>query len=688
MKAKHDSSVEVRAAKEGANNVKCDDSKPDDAVITVSQKPGDSTSGLHWPNNARTSTAPTNVDVGENIVIGSVEKRAIDYPSAGGDTSPSMDLSTKSVPEKLGPPSAREVKTPSALQSPVADEAPILAASVVATPPALSRPGTPATAACRTPESSAPRPKTIRITSTISQKADTAPASAVTGKSTSLPSTLGKQRSRQPSVSSVSHSRPSTPAISDHVDSNDVSRASSPPPSTVGSAPERSKSKHQIRRERKSKGKDTTETNSDGPPTPVERKVEEQQPIIARQKKKKRKTADRGTADDDSSPTVPADHVDRKMPAAVASVKGMKLQSHKNTKPAGNSEHGSERADDTVLETEPDKKTWVPVAGKEDKVISSSAPKESYTLNQLLIESDKTHDPEAFKTLLDEHISNIQTLFSQLFDMKQLDQSSALFNLPPLTSYRLPPDSRRGADYLDGNGYTMSSPFGVVYVDSKQKKELQQGSAVRISDPNRPNDLLRRTLITKNGRVYRHLSQEEEERVLALERKREEDEQRYGELSAKDMLKVDDDDLMNIQGGLDELLKHGDRHGVSWVINESENAGLDEEDDADYTLANDEPGDLATLAGGWQAVDLPGSMPAAANRKDHSAARQPAQPKHLNLRAMDLEKLQRTIKETQMEMEQARKEMEAMEKKWGKKGKEVAKWRDSMLKGKVMVGPD
>jgi hypothetical protein len=376
------------------------------------------------------------------------------------------------------------------------------------------------------------------------------------------------------------------------------------------------------------------------------------------------------------------------MPTAPASAKGTKQPSNKNTKPARNSEQASVRADDTAVEAEPGKRTWVPVTEKEDQANSSSTPKEAYTLNQLLADSGKANDPDAFKTLLDEHISNIQTLFSQLFDTKQLDPSSALFNLPPLTSYRLPPDSRRGADYLDGNGYTMSSPFGEVYVDSKQKKVLQQGSPVRISDPNRPNDLLRRTLITKSGRVYRHLSQEEEERVLALERKRDEDEQNYGELGAREMMKVDDDDLLNIQGGLDELLKHGDRHGISWVINESENADFDEEDDADYSIANDEPGDLATLAGDWQAVDPLGSMPTTANSKERSAARPPRHTKGLNLRAMDLEKLQRTIKESQMEMEQARKEMEAAERKWGKKGKEAAKWREAMLKGKVMVGAD
>jgi leucyl aminopeptidase (aminopeptidase T) len=227
-----------------------------------------------------------------------------------------------------------------------------------------------------------------------------------------------------------------------------------------------------------------------------------------------------------------------------------------------------------------------------------------------------------------------------------------------------------------------------VYVDSKQKKVLQQGSPVRISDPNRPNDLLRRTLITKSGRVYRHLSQEEEDRVLALERKRDEDEQKYGELGAKEMMKLDDDDLLNIQGGLDELLKHGDRHGISWVVNDNENADFDEEDDADYSIANDEPGDLAALADDWRAVDSLGSMPAAAGSKEHSAARPPRQTKGLNLRAMDLEKLQRIIKESQMEIEQARKEMEAAERKWGKNRKEAAKWREAMLKGKVTVGAD
>lgn len=681
--------VEAKAGKDEANEVKSDESKPDDLAITAALEAEVGSSELRWPKIEQTTAEPINADAQENTVIGSKKTLANDFPCTVVDVSPSVEVSARSVPEKLDSTGVREAKVPSVTQSPVADQNHVSAASTVATPPAISRPGTPGTAASKTSDSSAMRPRTLRITSTIPQKPDTTPASAVTEKSMSLPSTLGKQHSRQPSLSSISRSRPSTPAISDHAYSNDVSRASSPPPSIVGSAPEKSKSKNQTRKDRKSKGKEATETNSDGPPTPAERKVEEQQPIVARQKKK-RKTLDRSTVDDDSSPTVATENVDHEMPGALDSIKGTKQQSDKDIRPAANSKQASVRANDTAVEVELGRKPPVPGTGKEDKVLSSATPKEPYTLNQLLVDAGKTSDPEAFKTLLDEHISNIQTLFSQLLDSKQLDQSSALFTLPPLTSYRLPPDSRRGADYLDGNSYTMSSPFGEVYLDSKQKKELQRGSAVHISDPNRPNDLLRRTLMTKNGRVYRHLSQEEEERVLALERRREEDEQEHGELGAKEMLKVDEADFMNIQGGLDELVKHGDRYGISWITDESANidGDLDEEDDADYPTGDDEPGELGNLEGGWQAVDALRSISATATGKEQAAARQQAHHKSLNLRAMDIEKLQRTIRETQTEMEQARKEMEAVEKKWVKKGKESAKWRETMLRGKTMVGLD
>jgi CCR4-NOT transcription complex subunit 4 len=693
MKSKNESIVEAKPAKkEGTMNSKPNTSKPDEPSTTASKTGVASNSGSPMLKQARTIADHHVTSTLESAVAGRGQTNSTENSPRPVDVVAPMDSLSRPTAENHYSAAAKGTKGPAPMQSTVTNENRVLAASTDAIPPTSSRPGTPADVASKTSEASAMRSRTIRVTTVVTPKPDTTtPASAVTEKSGVLPSGLGKQRSRQPSISSISRSRPSTPAVSDHIYSNDVSRASSPPPSIVGSVPERPKAKNQIRKEKKSKAKETTETNSEGPPTPVERKVEEVAPIISRHKKK-RKTPDRSTADGGADPAVATEKVDHKMPTASGSTKAAKQQSSKDATPTGSGEH--KLAEDVAREAEVGKKSATPVTGKEDKTASNTTLKDPYTLNQLLADSGKTNDPEAFKTLLDEHISNIQTLLSQLFDSKQLDHSSALFNLPPLTSYRLPPDSRRGADYLDGNGYTMSSPFGEVYLDSKQRKELQQGSAVRISDQNRPNDLLKRTLITKGGRVYRHLSQEEEEKVLALERRREEDERMYGELGAKAMLKVDEADFLNIEGGLDELLKHGAKHGISWVMDESEDidGDLDGEDDTDYPIGDDEPGGLATLAGGWQATGVLATTSAGATSKElaatAAASRHQAQKKSINLRAMDMEKLQRTVREAQIEMEQARKEMEAAEKRYAKKGKEATKWRETMLKGKVIVGPD
>ena len=647
-------------------------------------------SGPPARNVVKTIQEPTAVDAFETAVDRSADMQVANDLPAVSDNSDNIQLVGLAAafdPEKRSSAVATESNLQSTVQSPFADQNPVLASSISATPPPTS-PGTPATAASRISDTSAMRPKTLRITPSMSQKPDTTPVSAVAEKSTILPSVPGTQRSRQPSISSVS--RPSTPAISDRFYSNDVSRASSPRPNIVGSAPEKSKTRNQARKDRKSKAKEATETNSDGPPTPIERKFEEAPAIVGRQtkKKKKKKTQDRSTIDDDSSTAVAAEQSEPQMPATPEPATVTKENGDENARVATKTEQMY--ADDLAIEVEL-RKSAVPTAKKEDGMASNAAPQEPYTLNQLLVDSGRASDPEAFKRLLDEHISNIQALFLQLLDSKQLDQSSALFNLPPLTSYRLPPDSRRGADYLDGNGYTMSSPFGEVYLNSKQKKELQQGSSVHVSEPKRTADLLKRALITRNGRAYRHLSQDEEERVLEVERRREEDEMIYGELGVKETLGVDEADFLNVQGGLDELLKHGNRHGISWIMDESEDVDgdMEEEDEANYDMGEDEAGELASLAGGWQPTNGLATGRATSGATDHGTARQQQGPmQRVNLRAMEMEKLQRTIKETQIEMEQARKEMEGVEKRWMKKGKEAAKWRESMLKGKAMVGLD
>ena len=542
-------------------------------------------------------------------------------------------------------------------------QSPILHGSVVATPSIVdSRPATPPTGLSKASETSSARPRTIRVTTNITANPDTTPASAVTEKSTIPPSVASKQRSRQPSVSSISRSRPSTPAMSEPIYSQDVSRAGSPPPSSIiGSAPERHKSKNQVRKERKAKAKEPNEAPSEGTATPVEPKVEEVAPIVSRQKKKKR-TTDRSATDDwaDDVPSPAAEEV--KEPELVR----QKKQKHGHGKTVIKDDVRPEVSNPP---SDMDDKSKIKDPTPTDLPVPVVPRKPPYTLNQLYIDSGKLpDDPEALTRLLNEHVSHTQTLLNQVIEERQLSPTSALFNLPPLSSYRLPPDSRKGADYLDGNGYTMSSPFGEVYLSSKERKALQQGQAIRIADDRRPNDLVRRTMVSPSGTVYRHLTQEEEERVLELERSQDEDISVHGELALTDQLKLDEGDFPNIEGGLDELLRFGSRHGVSWVTTDEEE-GKDELSDLDEEGVGGEE-DLAALAGGWQ-------VPAGPATKQKEQQQQP-----VNLRAMDVEALQRLVKETQLEVEQSRREMEGVEKRWAKKSRELGRWREGLLREK------
>ncbi len=165
--------------------------------------------------------------------------------------------------------------------------------------PMRSQPSTPATAVSQASASSAARPNQVRtIRVPPPPKAETRPASPATA-----PTVTAKQVSRRPSITSIE--RPSTPASEKFWDnmslaSTTISRANSPPPSKVGSAPVRHFTKSQQKKERQARAKQAEETSkAEELPTKVEEPM--QAPIIGRKKKaKKEKT--HGTAD--STPTV------------------------------------------------------------------------------------------------------------------------------------------------------------------------------------------------------------------------------------------------------------------------------------------------------------------------------------------------------------------------------------------------
>ena len=169
----------------------------------------------------------------------------------------------------------------------------------VASGPLPSQPLTPATAVSQVSNSSATRSNQARATRVPPQsKAETRP-----GSPTVAPTFASKHASRQPSIASIE--RPGTPASENFLDnmslaSMTLSRANSPPPSKVGSAPVRHVTKSQQKKERQARAKQAEEASKveELPP-----KAEEpmQAPIIGRKKKaKKEKT--QGTAD--STPTV------------------------------------------------------------------------------------------------------------------------------------------------------------------------------------------------------------------------------------------------------------------------------------------------------------------------------------------------------------------------------------------------
>lgn len=571
--------------------------------------------------------------------------------------------------------------------SPSKTDPQVLPQTMVATPAAVELlPDTPAAGTAKSPDwAYASRPKTLRLTTNTTPKVEAGPASAATERSATLSAAVLKQTSRQPSLSSISRSRPSTPTMSEHGTSAEMSRAGSPPASDViGFPTERKKSKSQAKKERRAKSKPMSESR-EGSVVSTPPISEEVGPIISRQKKKKRTRENSSQATTDSnSGAIGGPEVATSTPSEGF----FKPESGKSTKKTSSppSEdqpiQDSERTVSKLESSKPrGKEKSAPVMSgvKRDQPAPVPAPRRPYTLNDLFDDAAKLPDTEnALSDLLNTSISATSKLLQQLLESKDLEANSALFNAPPLNSYKLPPDPRKGADYLDANGYTMNSPFGEIYLSGHDRKQLLQGRDVRLSDSNKPQDVLKRSMITPTGTIFRHLSADEEGRVIELENRIRENEEKFGITGKSDIRPLDETDFMNLSGGLQELMAFPPMHRISLLTAEP---GIDgaEDDDADFNTNNsDETEDeMAPLASGFGAApEGPMRKPMTPNTMKRKAEALMA----VNLRNLDLDKLQKRIRETQVEMEGARKEAEALEKKAARKAKEVARWREALLK--------
>ena len=541
-----------------------------------------------------------------------------------------------------------------------------------------SQPETPTT-----PSRATAIPRTLRLVTSVPNQADATPASATTERSSGMPPpSRGRQHSRRPSVSSISHTRSSTPAMSEAF-SFGASRASSPPPGIVGSAPERTKTKAQQRKERKEKSRQTADgEQASGTTTPA---VEEVAPVVSRQRKQKKRVESSVVSDNATKP--------REEDQKLASV----TQKESSSATAKTEKEEEPRKVPTKPKRQDSKKSSAPPTPKEFEPHPSplilEPPRPKWTLRDLYSYAAK-HPEADVQTLLNTHVSSMAEILASLTSTKDIEPSNPLFNPPPLSSYRLPADSRRGADYLDANGYTDSNPFGMLYLTQDKKRAIQNGHAVRISDASKPNDLLRRAMVSPTGTVWRHLNEAEEERVLELEERREVYAEEWGAMGLGLMDKLtalEGDDYMNLEGGMERLSVNGDAHGVSWVMRDDEDdeqdAGDENEDELEYDEDDEDITDDDDLGlnvpGGWETGLALGTVPENVNITNKANVLPPMRlvpNEKSNLRTMDVDRLVKRIAEAQKEVETARKEMEKIEKNLLKKNKEASRWREAALK--------
>lgn len=438
---------------------------------------------------------------------------------------PSREHHSKPKPIKLDisfSNTPRETESPSQSSAPY--QLPALPASLIG-----SRPNTPGTMVPRASESTAARqPRVLRVIDTPkSGTPPPQPSSAASGSGQA-----SKQRSRRPSISSVS--RPATPAEAsseyDPYTSASASRANSPPPSRIGSAPIRAMTKNQLRKQRKLKAEQ------------VEAKKEEesvvsatddaiQAPILGRKRKTKKPSK-------------------RPMDALED---GQKTPSVLNEEP-----EGKESVSSTPKQPESAYQNDPKIEDKAEQKEEHEPWRDNNTLEQLIIDAEDLGVP--IKELFLERTSPLPTILAQLFKSGELDlHVHPLFNSPNLNQ-RV--DMKCTADDYE----FLKQPIELTEED---RKALLRGEPVRI---NGDSELLKhRCLITPRGCILRHLSAEEEDHYLALEQTL---------ASAIDAghdypaLVITEPDKSNRGGGLDALFATPEKFNIRWVDDDASRSGL------------------------------------------------------------------------------------------------------------------
>ncbi|KAL8925283.1 MAG: hypothetical protein Q9208_003573 [Pyrenodesmia sp. 3 TL-2023] len=306
------------------------------------------------------------------------------------------------------------------------------------------------------------QPRTIRVLPT-SRHGTPQRTSTASGSKDSTTATPANIPSRRGSLSSTH--LPGTPVserISDNVSmtSTSMSRANSPPPSKVGTAPVRHVTKNQQKKDRQAKAREAEQASKAEEPS-AKAALEEpvHAPIIGRKKKQKKATS-RGTADSTPAvtrPTTPQPH-DEDIPEQEEPAPSTPITGGKEAKTAAESEAG----------------TPITPAGQS---LNDQPQSRSINPGAIYAALRRSGEISAFSANVFRPVLGINHRFD--IDTHSLDQPETSTLPPPLTD--------------------------------AQNRHLDQGEPLCIDQPNN-----RCTIILPDRRTLRGLSSEQASRYLAL----------------------------------------------------------------------------------------------------------------------------------------------------------------------------
>lgn len=209
----------------------------------------------------------------------------------------------------------------------------------------------------------------------------------------------------------------------------------------------------------------------------------------------------------------------------------------------------------------PSKSNQEELQKQESKAPVESEPwRENNTLQQMTMDAESKGVP--VKDLFLERTAPLPTLLGQLQQLGGFDLNTHLLFNPPNLGQRT--DMKCNADDYD----MLHNPLELT---EEHRKQLLRGEPVRINNGD-PDKLKHRALITPTGCILRHLSAEEEDRYLALEKSLS---------SVLDVIQdsypsllISEPDITNRGGGLDALFATPEKFNICWVDEDSTRNGL------------------------------------------------------------------------------------------------------------------